>query len=119
MFVIDQKDCEEFIAGDGSILRELLHPDKAELAIRFSLARARVKPGQTTLRHRLKTAEVYYIVEGGGTISIDGESRNVREGQAIYIPPLSWQSIHNPGPKDLIFLCMVDPAWRREDEETA
>jgi hypothetical protein len=26
MFIRDLKDCEEFTAGDNSILRELLHP---------------------------------------------------------------------------------------------
>ena len=28
MFVKNLEDCPEFIAGDRSILRELLHPDK-------------------------------------------------------------------------------------------
>jgi len=28
MFIKDLNDCEEFIARDNSILRELLHPDK-------------------------------------------------------------------------------------------
>jgi mannose-6-phosphate isomerase-like protein (cupin superfamily) len=48
---------------------------------------------------------------------IDEESAEVHPNQAIYIPPLSEQYIHNTGSTDLIFLCIVDPAWRREDEE--
>jgi len=35
----------------------------------------------------------------------------------IYIPPNSVQRIKNIGPNDLIFLCIVDPAWKPEDEE--
>ena len=31
MFIRHLKDCEEFTAGDRSLLRELLHPDKADL----------------------------------------------------------------------------------------
>ncbi len=117
MFVKDLQDCEEFTAGDGSLLRELLHPDKAGLAIRYSLAHAIVKPGMITHSHRLKTSELYYILEGEGIMHIDGESKAVRPGQAVYIPPGSTQHIHNTGKSDLNFLCIVDPAWRPQDEE--
>jgi mannose-6-phosphate isomerase-like protein (cupin superfamily) len=116
MFIKDLNDCEEFIAGDNSILRELLHPDKADLAVRYSLAHAIVKPGQTSRSHKLKTSEVYYILEGEGIMSIDGETEQVHKGHAIYIPPDSLQFIQNTGEKDLIFLCIVDPAWKKEDE---
>ncbi len=39
MFLKHLKDCDEFVAGDDSLLRELLHPDKADLRLRYSLAR--------------------------------------------------------------------------------
>jgi len=35
----------------------------------------------------------------------------------VYIPPLSTQYIRNTGSDDLKFLCIVDPAWREQDEE--
>jgi mannose-6-phosphate isomerase-like protein (cupin superfamily) len=117
MFIKDLKKCEEFIAGDGSILRELLHPDKAELTFRYSLAHAVVRPGQTTRSHRLRTSEVYYIMEGTGVMHINEESKAVGPGQTIYIPPDARQFIRNTGASDLVFLCIVDPAWRKEDEE--
>ena len=50
-------------------------------------------------------------------MSIDGETARVRPGQAIYIPPHAVQFIRNTGSVDLVFLCIVDPAWRVEDEE--
>lgn len=117
MFIKKLQDCNEFIAGDNSLLRELLHPDKVDLAIRYSLAHAVVKPGATSRPHRLKTSEVYYILEGEGIMHIDEESTGVSPGQAIYIPPHSMQYIQNTGKTGLKFLCIVDPAWRREDEE--
>ncbi|MDP3105140.1 MAG: cupin domain-containing protein [Candidatus Methanoperedens sp.] len=117
MFIKNLNECEEFKAGDNSTLRELLHPDKADLAIRYSLAHAVLRPGQITTLHSLKTSEVYYIMEGEGIMHINDESSNVRPGAAIYIPPRSRQYIHNTGRTDLIFLCIVDPAWRHEDEE--
>jgi mannose-6-phosphate isomerase-like protein (cupin superfamily) len=117
MLIKDLESCDEFVAGDNSVLRQLLHPDKFDITCRYSLAHATVKPGHTTTPHRLKTSEVYYILEGEGLMSIDGESEAVRPGQAIYIPPRATQYIENTGNSDLKFLCIVDPAWRAEDEE--
>ena len=117
MFIRELNDCAEFIAGDNCILREILHPDKENLKLRYSLAHAVVKPGLTTWKHRLKTSEVYYIIEGEGTMHIDAESHSVRPGSTIYISPQAVQSITNSGITDLKFICIVDPAWRKEDED--
>lgn len=117
MRVKDLKDCAEFISGDSAVLRELLNPLKEDLALRYSLAWAKVLPGGTTRLHRLRTSEVYYILEGRGEVRIDEEKRMVGPGQAVYIPPRSRQRIRNLGRSGLIFLCIVDPAWRPEDEK--
>ena len=117
MYIKDLKTCEQMVAGDKSILRELLNPRKEDLAIRFSLAHARVRPGDITLAHRLKSAEVYYIMEGTGVMHVDDEREEVAAGQAIYIPPNCVQRIQNTGLDDLVFLCIVDPAWGPGDEE--
>jgi mannose-6-phosphate isomerase-like protein (cupin superfamily) len=117
MFIRELRNCEEFIAGDGCTLREILHPAKADLKLRYSLAHAVVKPGDTTQQHRLRSSEVYYILEGEGIMHINGEASPVCAGSTVYIPPTANQCIHNPGQEDLVFLCIVDPAWRKEDEE--
>jgi mannose-6-phosphate isomerase-like protein (cupin superfamily) len=117
MFVRDLQNCEEIIAGDNTILREFFHPDKADVKLRYSLAHAIVKSGEASLRHKLRTSEVYYILEGEGVMYIDNEQEKVHPGQVIYIPPHSLQHIRNAGEGDLRFLCIVDPAWRPEDEE--
>ena len=117
MFIRHLTDCAEFVAGDNCILREILHPKKANLQTRYSLAHATVKPGDTTWRHRLGTSEVYYIIEGSGIVHIDHESALVGPGSTIYIPPKAIQCITNAGTTDLKFLCIVDPAWCKENEE--
>lgn len=108
--------CPEFTAGDATLLRELLHPDKQPIDLRYSLAHAIVPVGQTSKPHSLKTSEVYYILAGVGEMHIDDETQRVEPGDAIYIPPNAKQYIHNSGSEPLIFLCIVDPAWRKEDE---
>ncbi|NJO40987.1 MAG: cupin domain-containing protein [Cyanobacteria bacterium CRU_2_1] len=80
MLIQKLQACPEFIAGDDTQLRELLHPDKL------------------------------------GEMHIDGETQAVEPGDAIYIPPDAKQFIHNPKTEPLIFICIVDPAWRQEDE---
>lgn len=114
--IIPLKSCPVFIAGDQSELREMLHPDKAALELRYSLAHAKVAAGQATTPHSLKTSEVYFIIQGEGLMHIDEKSYQVVENDTVYIPPHATQFIQNTGSKDLLFICIVDPAWRKEDE---
>jgi mannose-6-phosphate isomerase-like protein (cupin superfamily) len=116
MLIQKLNDCPEFVAGDGTLLRELLHPDKQAIALRYSLAHAIVPPGQTSISHSLITSEVYYILSGTGEMHISDETQTVEPGDAIYIPPNAKQFIHNSGPDPLVFICMVDPAWQKVDE---
>lgn len=105
------------MAGDKTILRELFHPAKDKTEFRYSLAHAIVKPGEKSTAHSLKTTEVYYILKGSGVMHINDESAEVAPGDAIYIPPNAKQYIQNSGTADLKFICIVDPAWRAEDEK--
>lgn len=109
-------DCPEFTAGDGTQLRELLHPDKQDVALRYSLAHAVVPVGQVSTPHALTTSEVYYILVGQGEMHIDGEVSPVEPGDMVYIPPHARQYIRNRGQIPLEFICLVDPAWRQADE---
>ena len=108
--------CAEFIAGDGTQLRELFHPDKQSIELGYSLAHATVPVGQTSIPHSLKTSEVYYILSGSGEMHIDDETQALAPGDAVYIPPNARQFIRNSGTEPLVFICIVDPAWRKEDE---
>ena len=107
---------DKFMAGDGTQLRELLHPDKQAVDLRYSLAHATLPPGETSAPHSLTTSEVYYIIGGIGEMHIDDDTQLVQVGDAIYIPPNAKQFIYNCGTELLIFICIVDPAWRKEDE---
>jgi mannose-6-phosphate isomerase-like protein (cupin superfamily) len=117
MFIRELSECRRFTAGDESTLAELLNPLKEDLPIRYSLAHATVKPGRTTLKHKLTASEVYYILEGSGIMYIGGRRRRVSANQTVYIPPNQPQKIANTGNSDLIFLCIADPAWRAENEQ--
>jgi len=119
MFIRELKDRPEFIAGDACHLRELLNAKTDKRAYRYSLAHAVVRSGTRTKPHSLKTSEVYYILEGEGCMHVDREAAAVGPGTVIDIPPGSIQWIENTGKTDLVFLCIVDPAWCAEDESVA
>ena len=118
MLVKSESDCEQFVANDGCLIRELLHPRNDPVDIDFSFAIAEVAPGGTTYRHRLAQTEVYYLISGRGIMHIDGDQRPVSAGDAILIPPRSTQWIENASQKDTLkFAAVVAPPWRDEDDE--
>lgn len=104
------------MAGDSTRLRELLHPDKQPIKLRYSFAHATLPSGETSTPHSLTTSEVYYILSGQGEMHINDETQIVEPGDAVYIPPNAKQYIHSCGNEPLVFICIVDPAWRKEDE---
>ncbi|MCP9446011.1 MAG: cupin domain-containing protein [Nitrospira sp.] len=109
-------ECREFLAGDHTVLRELLHPAKEDLSLRYSLAHGRLGAGKRSKLHVLSSSEVYYFIAGEGRFTIDSETRSVQAGSVVYVPPGGRQSLENIGTEDIEFLCMVDPPWRIEDE---
>ena len=111
-------ECPEFIAGDKTRLRELWNPrNHPGFSGRYSLAHATVPAGETSTPHSLRSHELYYILSGEGLMHVDDDTEPVKPGDAVEIPPGGRQWIENTGSKPLEFLCIVDPAWRQEDEQ--
>ena len=99
---------EAFTTKDGSTIRELHHTASQ------SLAEASLAPGQTTQRHYHRAAEeIYFVLEGRGSLEIDGEVREVAVGDAALIPPGAWHEITALEP--LRFLCCCAPPYAHED----
>jgi mannose-6-phosphate isomerase-like protein (cupin superfamily) len=118
MFVHRFDDCKEIVAGDDTVLRELLSGGKDGLAIPYGIAHARLALGKVSTPHRLKeTTEIYYIVNGNGVMHIDSESEAVGKKDSIVIPAGSVQFLENTGDEEIEFLCITSPPWRAEDEE--
>jgi len=109
-------DIPEIIGHEGSKIKNYFDPDSTDNEIRFSMAHFMIQKGKRTLLHRMKSSEVYYILEGVGILKINGKSFTVKKDDSVFVPPMSEQSIENIGGKDLRFLCIVDPAWNQENE---
>ena len=122
MIIRDIADCSRNRVIDGSLLAELLHPDKVPGAqrLRCSVAHAIIPAGESTLPHVLKTStELYHILEGSGEMHIGTRSAPVHPGQIVLIPRRRSQYIRNTGTGNLVFLCIVTPKWQAADEELA
>ena len=85
-----------------------------------SIARARVEPGVTTSRHRLRgTDERYLILQGRGVVEIGAELRaDVSPGAVVWIPRDTTQCITNTGTNDLVFLCICTPRFNPQCYES-
>ena len=104
-----------FTTKDGSEIRELLAHRNS--AIRHqSLAEARLPVGGATQEHYHPLAEeIYYLIHGSGRIRIEGETRDVRAGDAIAIPPGQKHKLWNTGAETLRLLCCCAPAYDHGD----
>ena len=110
------EDLDSFSGNEGSEIKTIFYPDNTLNGIRCSLAHSIISPGKSSKPHKMKSAEVFFILDGEGIIHVNEESEKVERNQSIYIPPLSKQYLENTGNVDLKVLCIVDPAWKQGDE---
>ncbi len=104
-----------FVTKDGSEIRELLAYRNSALRHQ-SLAEARLPAGGSTLEHyHARTEEIYYITAGEGRLRVGAETRTVRAGDAIAIPPGHRHKLWNTGPQPLRLLCCCSPAYEQAD----
>jgi mannose-6-phosphate isomerase-like protein (cupin superfamily) len=104
-----------FITKDGSEIRELLAHRNSAIHNQ-SLAEARLPAGGSTQEHyHVRTEEIYNITHGAGRIRIDGETREVKVGDAIAILPGQKHKLWNTGSETLRLLCCCAPAYEHDD----
>ena len=53
--------------------------------------------------HRHEPAEIYYVLDGEGALTVDGEDLPVTAGMAAYIPGNSEHGIRNTGTRPMRF----------------
>jgi len=115
---MDIKNLDEvppFITKDGSEIRELLAHRNSAIRNQ-SLAEARLPAGGSTQEHyHGRTEEIYYLTHGTGRMRIGGETREVKAGDAIAIPPGQKHKLWNTGKDTLRLLCCCAPAYEHDD----
>lgn len=107
---------EPYITRDGSIIRELMHP-QVHGNRNQSLAEAEVSAGGHTFLHiHHKTEELYHVTEGHGIMILGEERFAISKGDTVHIPAGLAHALE-AGDTTLKVLCCCSPAYSHEDTE--
>jgi len=85
----------------------------------MSCAEAKLAPGARLREHyHLLAEEMYYILQGSGEVFVQGETKRVKTGDVVVIPPGQRHRIANSAEstKDLVFLAVSTPPYSVDDE---
>lgn len=110
-------DIEAFVTKEGTIIRELMHPNVHGNS-NLSIAEAIVAPGKTTLlRKHHQSEEIYHITAGSGTMQLVGKGHfTVHVGDTICIDPgTEYNIINTSDTTALKIIAMSSPPFQPND----
>jgi mannose-6-phosphate isomerase-like protein (cupin superfamily) len=117
MIKIHYTDIAPYVTKDGSLIRELMHPQVHGNRMQ-SLAEALVPVnGATALHRHHQSEELYYISYGEGEMTLESHVFPVQAGDTICIAPGAAHCIRNTGTEVLRILCCSSPAYAHDDTE--
>lgn len=94
-----------YIAHRGAVARMVLTSQLMK-AIEF-LAYAILPPGNILEEHIDPVEEIYIVFKGVGSMKVGDESREVKEGDAIWIPAGEPHSLVNTGTEEVFILVVA------------
>jgi quercetin dioxygenase-like cupin family protein len=80
---------------------------RADGAPHFAMRHFTVAPGGHTPRHSHDYEHEIYVVEGAGRVEQDGEFRDLKAGDVVYVKANATHQFVNAGPVPFKFLCLV------------
>ena len=107
---------EEEVAQRGLVYWRTLVSGDVTHSEALTMGIAKIPPAGGLHQHRHRQAEIYLVLEGTGSARIDGKTRPVRAGSAVFIPGNVAHSCENTGGSDLRF-AYVFPADSFEEVE--
>jgi mannose-6-phosphate isomerase-like protein (cupin superfamily) len=111
------REIRPYTTKDGSVIRELMHPDVHGNANQ-SLAEAVVPVGrQTELHYHRQSEEIYHVTEGFGRMRLGDAVFDVGAGDTVCIAPGTRHNILNTGDVPLRLLCCSAPPYSHGDTE--
>lgn len=83
----------------------------------FKVKTIEVRPAQRlSYQRHSRRAEHWFVVAGQGVVTLDGNSVDVRRGDAVDIPCGTAHRIHNTGPVTLVFIEVQHGSYFGEDD---
>ncbi|GCE51306.1 cupin domain-containing protein [Thermosporothrix hazakensis] len=89
----------------GALKRVLVRHEDVNSPLMF-LNEVSVRPGEVIAAHQHEDMEeVFYFLEGEGTMQIEDETRPVTAGDRVIVPHRNLHVLQNTGNKHMRFLC--------------
>lgn len=113
-YIRDVSTCFKIDTGKGEFIWELLGKNNGA-AEEHSVALVEIAPEGRSHPHLHPVAEEsYYVLEGEGQLTLDGQTRTIAAGDLVFIPPEKVHVIENVAASALKFYVMCAPAWTPE-----
>jgi mannose-6-phosphate isomerase-like protein (cupin superfamily) len=97
----------------GALSKPLVRPETAgSRLVDYRISTYQPMAHVATHRHKVQE-QIYHVLEGEGSMEIEGKRQIVRKHDVIFIPPGVSHSICNNGIADLTFIVVTTPV---EDE---
>lgn len=96
-----------YLAHGGAVAQMIL--DRRVLKEIGFLAIARLQEGRRIEPHVDPMEEIYFVLSGAGEMGVDGETRQVRAGDAVWIPAGCKHSLTNTVQEDCVILVIASP----------
>jgi len=96
--------------GVGGLVKRLVHPSTTG-SKNVSTSIAYVNPGEELPFHSHNNEEIYFVLEGGGLMKIEGYKEEIKLEKylSVYIPDGRKHYTINNGNEPLILLCSLSP----------
>jgi len=106
---------QEYPGHFGGALSKALVDRANSGSSRIDFRISRYAPNAYVAEHVHEVQEqVYYVLEGEGVLTLDGERHLMRPHDYVYVPPGVRHSFTNTGVAGLVFIVVTTPA---DDEE--
>lgn len=113
---INEVDARPVAMEGASGVRMAVMVGRSDGAPNFALRSFQVEAGGHSPRHSHDYEHEVYIVDGGGTVLLEGAERPIRSGDVVYVPAEEEHQFR-AGPEGMRFLCLV-PVNRNCGEPT-
>ena len=84
---------------------------------KLSITLVEMEPGGIQRIHSHEPEQMYYILEGSGIMTVEGEQKRVEAGDCIFFASFSEHGLENTGNTRLKYLSAASPSFTKEECE--
>jgi mannose-6-phosphate isomerase-like protein (cupin superfamily) len=112
--VVQVKDGIEF-RGLGALVKRVIYPQLTGVQ-GATLAIVYINPGEEIVLHSHAEEELYYIISGEGTVTLDDKVEPIGPGTAVYIAPNVIHGQRPTGNDPLYMVAVITPPFTGESK---